>query len=49
MKHKALILALVAVGLVVAATSAAFHLRPSTWFAGETPAVSVAVPPTSSP
>lgn len=49
MKHRALILALVVVGLVVAATSAAFNLRPSTWFARETPAGSVAVPPTSSP
>lgn len=37
MKRKTLILTLVAVGLVVAATSAAYSLYPRNWFGQDTP------------
>lgn len=48
MTRKTLILALITAGLVVAATSAAFSLYPSTWFAKDTPAASSpAIPATS--
>lgn len=48
MTRKTLIVALITAGLIVAATSAAFSLNPSTWFTKDTPAASnLATPPTS--
>jgi serine protease Do len=49
MKRKTLILTLIAAGLVVAATSAAFSLNPSTWFPKETPAASSPAAPAPVP
>lgn len=46
MTRKKLILILVAAGLVVAATSAAFSLYPSNWFAKDTPAGAASTPMT---
>lgn len=45
MKQKTWILALVAAGLIVAATSAAVSLNPSSWFARETPAAPAVASP----
>ena len=38
MKKKALILAMIAAGLIIAATSAAFGTDPTRWFSRESPA-----------
>lgn len=48
MTRKTLILALITAGLVVAATSAAFSLWPSTWFTRDTPAASSPATPATS-
>jgi len=45
MKRKTWVLTLVAVGLVVAATSAAFNLNPSTWFSRNEPSAPGATTP----
>jgi len=47
MKRKTWVLTLVAIGLVVAATSAAFNLHPSTWFSKKTPSTPAATTPAS--
>lgn len=48
MKRKTLLLTLIAAGLVVAATSAAFNLYPPTWFPKDTPAASSLAAPAPS-
>ncbi|MES2878941.1 MAG: Do family serine endopeptidase [Pseudomonadota bacterium] len=48
MTRKTLILTLITAGLVVAATSAAFNLKPTAWFAKESPAT-VALAPSPAP